>query len=221
MERPHVIVGAHMSVDGKTAPRNLRGLIFATFMNDEVVKKLHQLRSEVDAVLVGLGTVLTDNPRLTVRKVKGENPIRIVLDSKARIPLNSAVINVKEAPTILAVSKAAPKGRIDEIQRIGVEVVKSGDKRVELVKLLPELYERGIRRLLVEGGSEVRWSFFRDRMVDELFICVMPAIWGGRSAPTLVDGEGFVTPEEAVQLKLKRIYTVGKSIIIEFYVEHR
>ena len=205
-----------MSIDGKTAPKNRKGVLFTKFMSEELYRRLHRLRSEVDAILVGVGTALEDDPQLTVRAVKGKNPIRIVLDSKARIPLGSRVLNVKEAPTIIAVSEAAPKDKVEALRSIGVAVIQSGEKKVDIKILLQELYERGVRKLLVEGGAEVRWSFFNERLVDELFVWIIPAIWGGLQAPTLVGGEGYVSPEEVALLELKRIEQVREILVLTY-----
>jgi len=216
LKKPYVIVGGFMSIDGKTAPKNRKGVLFTKFMSEELYRRLHRLRSEVDAILVGVGTALEDDPQLTVRAVKGKNPIRIVLDSKARIPLGSRVLNVKEAPTIIAVSEAAPKDKVEALRSIGVAVIQSGEKKVDIKILLQELYERGVRKLLVEGGAEVRWSFFNERLVDELFVWIIPAIWGGLQAPTLVGGEGYVSPEEVALLDLKRIEQVGEILVLTY-----
>ncbi|MEM3736896.1 MAG: 2,5-diamino-6-(ribosylamino)-4(3H)-pyrimidinone 5'-phosphate reductase [Candidatus Bathyarchaeia archaeon] len=217
--RPYVVVGGFMSVDGKTAPKNLQGRVFMPLMGRRLQERLHRLRSEVDCILVGVKTVLTDNPRLTVRLVDGKSPLRVVLDSKARTPLNSAVLNVKEAPTLIAVSRSAPPCAVEGLRGAGAEVVECGDTKVDIRNLLEKLYERGVRRLLVEGGSEVRWSFLSEGVVDELFVWVMPMIWGGKDAPTIVDGEGFTSPREAIMLELKQLEVVENIITMNFLVK--
>jgi len=88
---------------------------------------------------------------------------------------------------------------------------------VDVRRLLGELYERGVRRILVEGGGEVRWSLFKERLVDELFVWVMPAVWGGRDAPTLVDGLGFTSAGEAVGLKLSVVEKVGDVVVLKYF----
>jgi 2,5-diamino-6-(ribosylamino)-4(3H)-pyrimidinone 5'-phosphate reductase len=223
MQRPYVIMGGYMSVDGKIAPVDRNGLKFTPYLSRTLHERLHQLRASVDAVLIGINTVVAypsrETPRLTVRLVQGRNPLRVVLDSHARIPLDAAILNVKEAPTLIAVSEAASPHRVQALQERGVEVVRCGEQRVDIRKLLELLYERGVRKLLVEGGGEVRWSFFRDRLVDELFVWIMPAIWGGRSAPTLVEGDGFLTGDEAVHLELLRTEVIDDHIILKFKVK--
>ncbi|MBS7625985.1 2,5-diamino-6-(ribosylamino)-4(3H)-pyrimidinone 5'-phosphate reductase [Candidatus Bathyarchaeota archaeon] len=217
MCRPYVIVGGFMTVDGKTAPASRKGRLFTPMMSEELVKRLHMLRADVDAVLVGLGTVLEDDPKLTVRAVQGKNPIRIVLDSKATIPLDSEVLDVGEAPTIVAVCDNADAVRVDRLVWKGVEVIRCKcDGRIDLKLLLEELYRRGIRRMLVEGGSEVRWGIIREGLVDEVFIWIAPYIWGGRDAPTMVGGEGFQNIDSAFNLKLKNLEVVDGTVILHY-----
>ncbi len=214
-----VIVGGFMSLDGKTAPANRNGREFTQFMTPKHTKILHKIRSTVDAVIVGVDTVIADNPSLTVREVKGKNPTRIVLDSNARTPQNAKILNTQEAPTLIVVSKNAPKEKIAYLKSKNVEVIASSSEIVDLNELMGELKKQGIRKVLVEGGGKVRWSFFEKKLVDELFVWIMPTIWGGRDAPTLVEGSGFLKAEEAVQLKLKSIENVGDILVLWFSVK--
>jgi len=187
-------------------------------MGPRLQERLHRLRSEVDCILVGVETVLADNPKLTVRLAKGKNPLRVVLDSKARIPMDAAMLDVKEAPTVVAVSRSAPVDAVEKL-RSRVDVIECGDVKVDVKELLERLYERGVRRLLVEGGGEVRWSFLKAKVVEELFVWVMPTVWGGRDAPTLVDGEGFISPKEVVGLELKKFEVVENIVVMNFMVK--
>ncbi len=208
-----------MSVDGKIAPANRNGKEFTQFMTPEHKKILHKIRSTVDAVIVGVDTVIADDPSLTVREVKGKNPIRIILDSNARTPTDAKILNTQEAPTLIMVSKNAPKEKIAYLQSKKVEVITSRQEQsVDLQELMEELRNRSVKRVLVEGGAEVRWSFFEKQLVDELFVWIMPYIWGGRDAPTLVGGSGFLKAEEAVKLKLERLEAVGDILVLWFSV---
>ncbi len=218
MEKPYVVVGGFMSIDGKTAPRNRKGVLFTKFMKGNLPKLLHKLRAEVDAIVVGVGTVLADNPRLTVRFVEGKNPVRVVVDSRARTPLTAAVLNVKEAPTILVTSKKASEKKLKALRKMGVETIRCGKNKVNLSEMLRILHKKGIRTILVEGGAELRWGFFKERLVDELFVWVVPVVWGGKNAPTLVDGEGFTSLDKVVQLKLKHMEIVEDVLILKFNV---
>lgn len=218
--RPYVIVGGYMSLDGKTAPSDRDGTKFTPYLSRNLGKDLHRIRAGVDAVVIGIGTVLsydyTKTPRLTVRLVKGKNPLRVVLDSRCRMPLDAAILDTSEAPTLVAVTDAAPRSRVAALQRMGVEVVRCGKGQVDVGRLLGVLARRGVKRVLVEGGGEVRFSFLKERLVDEFFVWVMPSVWGGRSSPTLVDGPGFTTGDEAFHMDLKRIHRKDGLIIMEF-----
>lgn len=207
-----------MSVDGKIAPANREGREFTKFMTPQLQKALHTIRAGVDAIVVGVDTVIVDDPSLTVRAAEGKNPIRVVLDSKARTPLNAKILRTQEAPTIVAVTQKAPPEKI-ELLKEKVEVIRiSSGKNVDVEKLIDELKRRGIEKVLVEGGAEVRWSFFEKNLVDELFVWIMPYIWGGKEAPTLVGGQGFVKAEEAVGLKLKNIEKLQDVLVLWFSV---
>jgi 2,5-diamino-6-(ribosylamino)-4(3H)-pyrimidinone 5'-phosphate reductase len=212
-----VTVGGLMSVDGKIAPADRVGRKFFRFMTRRHLRMLHTIRSKVDAIVVGVDTVIADNPSLTVRAVKGKNPLRVVLDSNARTPLESKILG-REASTIIAVTNHAPQGKVELLRKKVEVLVLGGSKRVDLKKLLGELKKRGIRSVLVEGGGEARWGFFREGLVDELFVWVVPYIWGGRHAPTLVDGEGFLQDADAIPLKLKSTKVVDKTLILSYRV---
>jgi 2,5-diamino-6-hydroxy-4-(5-phosphoribosylamino)pyrimidine 1'-reductase len=216
--RPYVIVGGFMSVDGKIAPTNRKGKLLAPLMGETLLKRLHQLRAEVDAVLVGAKTVIEDNPRLTVRAIQGRNPVRVVLDSSISAPLDSEIFDINDAPTVIAVCENAPKDRKDMLARKGVEIISfRGKEQIPIGELLNKLHRKGIRKILVEGGSEVRWSFIRDRLVDELFVWITPLILGGRAAPTLVGGEGYSRIESALRLRLKSHEVIDGTVILEYY----
>jgi 2,5-diamino-6-(ribosylamino)-4(3H)-pyrimidinone 5'-phosphate reductase len=213
-----VTVGGFMSIDGKIAPSDRVGRKFFKFMTGRHLKMLHRIRSRTDAIVVGVGTVIADNPSLTVRAVKGKNPLRVVLDSNARTPLDSKIMD-RAAPTIIAVNKNAPKSRIELLRKKTEVLVLNRSERVDLRGLLRELRKRGVRRVFVEGGGETRWSFFKEGLVDDFFVWIMPTIWGGRDAPTLVDGDGFLDADEAVPLKLRNTRVVDNLLVLSFRVE--
>jgi 2,5-diamino-6-(ribosylamino)-4(3H)-pyrimidinone 5'-phosphate reductase len=206
-----------MSIDGKIAPVDRVGRKFFKFMTPQHQKMLHRIRSKTDAIIVGVDTVIADNPSLTVRNVKGKNPLRIVLDSNGRTPLDSKVMD-GAAPTIIAVTKNAPKRRIELLRKKTDVLVLKRSRKVDLRGLLRVLGRRGIRRVLVEGGGEIRWSFFKEGLVDDFFVWITPHIWGGRDAPTLVDGEGFLHADEAIPLKLDSMRVVDNILILSFHV---
>jgi 2,5-diamino-6-hydroxy-4-(5-phosphoribosylamino)pyrimidine 1'-reductase len=221
MRDMQVTVGGFMSVDGKIAPADRNGKEFTQFMTPTHRRMLHSLRASVDAVIVGVDTVLADDPALTVREAQGKSPLRIVLDSKARTPLTAKILDTKEAPTLIAVTKKATKEKITSLGNRKVDVFISSDEdAVNLQELMEALKKRGVKKVLVEGGAEVRWSFFRENLVDELFVWIMPTVWGGSDAPTLVGGSGFLRAEDAKKLKSKSVEQVEGLLVLWFSVEH-
>jgi len=216
-----VILGGFMSIDGKVAPANRIGHTFTPFMKPVHKKILHKIRSEVDAIIVGVDTIIADDPLLTVREVEGKNPLRVILDSNARTPLNAKVLNTNDAPTLIATTKKASKTRIDALKNKSIDVIVTADTNgVDLHNLFTELELRGVKKILVEGGSTVRWSFFKENLVDQIFVWLLPYVWGGKDSPTLVDGEGFLKTSESIALKLQSMQTVDEIIILWFSVKH-
>jgi len=219
MSRPYVILGGFMSVDGKSAPANRKGRTFTPLLNEKLLSRLHKIRADVDAVLVGAETVIEDDPKLTVRAVQGKNPLRVVLDSLVRTSLDSHIYKTEDSRTILVVCNNAPEDKILQLKEKGVEILNFDcDRRIPLRDLLDILYHKGIRRLLVEGGSEVRWSFIKERLTDEIFVWITPSIWGGRKAPTMVGGEGYLERDHSIKLKLKNSEIVDDTVILEYHV---
>jgi 2,5-diamino-6-hydroxy-4-(5-phosphoribosylamino)pyrimidine 1'-reductase len=221
MQDIEVIVGGFMSVDGKIAPANRNGKEFTQFMTPTHKKMLHSIRASVDAVIVGVDTVIADDPSLTVREVEGKNPLRIVLDSHARTPQTAKILETSQASTMIAVSKNAPKEKIISLKNRKVEVFTSSTQQtVNLHELMLSLKSRGIKKVLVEGGAEVRWSFFNENLADSLFVWIMPYIWGGKEAPTLVGGPGFLRAEDTRKLKLTSIEQAEGLLVLWYSVEH-
>ncbi|MFB2623722.1 2,5-diamino-6-(ribosylamino)-4(3H)-pyrimidinone 5'-phosphate reductase [Methanothermobacter marburgensis] len=214
--RPYVILNAAMTLDGKIATKTGSSEI----SGEEDLRRVHELRRECDAIMVGINTVLADDPRLTVHRVdaeEGDNPVRVVVDSRARTPLNFRVLN-DEAPTVIGVSERAPASRVNELRK-RAEVVVAGKDRVDLSLLLERLHEMGVRRLMLEGGSTLNYSMLTEGLVDEVRVCIAPMIAGGREARTLVDGEGIDDMSEAIKLELERFYTLGEDLIVEYTVK--
>ncbi len=207
-----------MTLDGKIATKTGSTEISGS----EDLLRVHKLRKELDAIMVGINTVLADNPRLTIHKIpseKSDNPLRIVVDSKARTPLNARVLN-DEASTLIAVSAKASSGKIQALKEEGVnvEVVLSGEDQVNLPLLMNELAQRGVKSLMLEGGSTLNYSMLHEGLVDEVRVCIAPMIVGGVKAKTLVGGEGVDYMKEAFKLELKKYSMLGKDLILEYTV---
>jgi len=211
--RPRVILSAAMSLDGKIATKT--GDSELSSKQDKV--RIHKLRSKVDAILVGSNTVKRDDPLLTVRYVKGKNPLRIVLDSKATINQKSQIIRTcKKIPTIVAVSKKASKQNISKLKKHPLEIMVIGENRVNIKSLLKSLSKKKIKTLLVEGGGTVNWEFIKLGLVDELIVTITPYLVGGQNAITLVEGEGFSHIHKSTKLKLKKICQLGNEIVLHY-----
>lgn len=213
--KPYVILNAAMTLDGKIATKTGSSEI----SGKEDLIRVHKIRKEVDAIMVGINTVLADDPRLTVHKIEAEsedNPIRIVVDSNGRVPLNFRILN-DDAPTIIAVTENVDPQKIKELEK-KVTVLKCGKDRVNLKSLMKELADRGIMTMMLEGGSTLNYSMLENGLVDEVRVCVAPMIVGGKNAKTLVDGEGIDQMSDAIKLKLKKNYFLGEDLILEYKV---
>ncbi len=208
--RPYVIVSAAVSIDGKLATRTGR----SNLSSKQDLIRVHKLRKTVDAILVGRNTISIDDPLLTVRYVKGKNPIRIILDSKGSLSAKSRVIETaKKIPTILVVSENAPR-TVERFIAKGVEIIRCGKNKIDLKKLLEILGKKGIKRIIVEGGGTTNWYFFKEKLVDEIILTVTPYVIGGSSAISLVGGDGF--GEIPDSFKLTKIKKIQNEIVLHY-----
>lgn len=211
--RPKIILSAAMTIDGKIA--SISGDSNLSSKKDKI--RLHKLRSKVDAILVGSNTVKRDDPLLTVRYFQGKSPIRIILDSKANISTKSRIIKTcKKIPTIIVISKNAPRKNIDNLKKFPIEIIKTGNNLVNIKNLLQILSKKKIKTLLIEGGGTVNWEFINHGLVDEVIVTVTPFIVGGKNAITLVDGKGFPLINKARKLKLKKSFTIENEIVLHY-----
>lgn len=218
--KPYVILNAAMTLDGKIATKTGSSNI----SGKEDLIRVHKLRKEVDGIMVGINTVIVDNPRLTIHKIEedsSKNPIRVVVDSKGRTPLASRVVN-NEAPTIIAVANNYKNDLILtdrwSILEKKAEFYFNGDKEVDLNDLLNYLYDKGIKTLMVEGGSTLNFSLLKEGLIDEIRVCVAPMVVGGIEAKSLFGGDGFDTMDEAVKLELFDYFSLGKDLILQYKV---
>ncbi len=220
--RPFVFINIASSVDGKISDERRRQLRISC---DEDLRRVDRLRAESDAIMVGIGTVLADDPKLTVKsrelrmwRVKRgmpENPVRVVVDSRCRVPLYAKVLN-DEAETIIAVSKLADSKKVDALRRRGIEIVVAGDSRVNLKALMEYLHDRGIRKVMVEGGGTLNYGLLREGLVDEIYVYYGNMIIGGSKSPTLVDGDSFDPP---IRLELISVERLGGGVLTKWRVK--
>ena len=210
---PYIILSAAISIDGKISTRTSDSKLSSK--EDSV--RLHKLRSKVDAILIGKNTLLQDDPLLTVRYIKGKNPIRIILDSKGTIPINSRVIKTSnKIPTIIAVSKKISKVNLLKLKKLPVEIIIAGENSVNLKLLMKKLSSKKIQTILVEGGGTVNWEFIKNDLFNELIVTLSPYLIGGNDATSFVDGKGFAKISNSPNLKLKSIKRLKNYLVLNY-----
>ena len=213
MKRPYVIINCAMSADGKIALPNRKQLRISS---KEDILRMYNLRNECDAVLVGVETILSDNPKLTVKEkyIKNPNqPIRIILDTNCKTPENALAVNEK-AKTFIFTKNECNKRYGANIEIIKCKTEKNG--LIELPSMLATLYKKGIKKLMVEGGGTVIWSFLEQGLVDDMYIFIGPIIIGGKGTPTLADGLGINNEDNVINLKVVNIDRLGSGILIHY-----
>lgn len=208
MNRPYVIINCAMSLDGKLASQSGKQMKISC---EEDIKRMYKLRNNHDAVLVGIGTVLSDNPKLTVKEKYVKNPkqpIRIVLDTNCKTPVNALVVN-DVSKTLIITGKDCNKEYLSNVEVIKSKVDEKG--LIDLENLIQILKNKGIKKLMVEGGSTVISSFLKSNLVDDIFVYVSPIIIGGINTPTLVKNI-----DENINLKLVEIKKIGQGILLHY-----
>jgi 2,5-diamino-6-(ribosylamino)-4(3H)-pyrimidinone 5'-phosphate reductase len=211
-----VLINAAMTIDGKIATN----LGDSAISSKQDLRRLHRLRSSVDAIVIGISTVIVDNPRLTVRLVKryGTTPVRIIIDSTGRIPLDSKILkSASKINTIVAVTSRTSDKRIDKIKSAGAMVIVAGARTVDLKELFCILKKMGFNKILVEGGGELNWSILQLGIVNELMVTVAPRIVGGRTATTLVEGDGYTRISESIKTELIKISRQNNGEVMLYY----
>ncbi len=208
--RPFVQVNCAVSADGRLAYAHGRR---ARLSGPEDLARVQALRAESDAILVGVGTVLLDDPSLRVHwellgRPPGREPLRVVLDSTGRVPSDARVLDGR-TETLIATATGCER-RFPST----VAVFAAGAPRVDLAALLAELGRRGIRRLMVEGGAEVIASFMRDSLVDRLTVYVAPVLIGGSTAPPLLRGGETTGEADAIPLRLVGVERLGTGVLL-------
>ena len=205
-----VTLKAAVSVDGKIATGSGQS---KWITGDVARRKAHQLRQENDAILVGINTVLTDDPELTVRSIeKGRSPVRIVLDSKARIPEQSRVFQNDGVPVIIITGNQAPSRSWPE--RAELKIIQAPEETPDIFWVLSELKNFGLKSLLVEGGSLIHASFLKSNCVDHLALFMAPKIIGGQDSLSWCGNINVENVNDACQLDISSITPLGEDWFI-------
>lgn len=217
-KKPFVVMKCAMSLDGKICTRNGES---KWITGEEARKHVHKTRNILSAIMVGVDTIIKDNPQLTSRIDSRRNPIRIIVDSTLRIPLDSKVlVDEYKNKTIIATTSSANKENIAYIRNLGVKVlvIKEKEKRVDLDDLMKKLGEMNIDSILLEGGGTLNFSALKEKIVDKVQVYIAPKIIGGSLAKTPVEGVGIDKLNEAFSIKELTFQTLDKDIFIEGYL---
>jgi 2,5-diamino-6-(ribosylamino)-4(3H)-pyrimidinone 5'-phosphate reductase len=227
LRRPYIIVNMAMSADGKISSVGRRQVRIS---GAEDRGRVDSLKAGSDAVMVGIGTVLADNPSLTVKSAdlqrarvlagNAENPVRIVVDSQGRTPLTADILHKGGGGRIIAVSAKAGRDALERYKGLAT-VIATGEDEVDLALLMARLHEMGIGRLMVEGGGTLIAALFSRGLVDEFYAFIGNLIIGGKDAPTPVDGRGFLDDNEFVSLSLMDVREVGEGVLLRWRVKSR
>ena len=212
MSKIVVTLKAAATLDGKIATKTGHS---RWITGEDARQKAHEMRHNHDAILVGINTVLADNPRLTTRNVKnGKSPIRVILDSNCRIPPDSLCLNDDGIPVFIVVGSDAPLHKIDSITQRNIRVLKAPTPMPQIRWLLSSLLERNIQTLMVEGGSRIHASFIKEHLADQLVLFLAPKIIGGNEALSWCHELECLSVDNAAQLNIKTVQPIGKDWMV-------
>jgi diaminohydroxyphosphoribosylaminopyrimidine deaminase/5-amino-6-(5-phosphoribosylamino)uracil reductase len=219
---PFVILKTAMSMDGKVATVTGDSIYITGLASRQYV---HVLRVYVDAMMLGVNTVMIDDPKLTVRdigdeKIEKRNPKKIILDTNAEIPLNSYILKHEPEKTIVVAGEGASRKKLDNIRKTGANVLIARTKggQIDLKNLMVELGEDKIMSIMIESGGTLAASALKEGIVDKVMFFIAPKIIGGKTAPTPVAGAGFKKLSQAINLKSAKVKMLGKDVLIEGYI---
>lgn len=224
--RPYIVVNVAMSADGKISTRERRQVKISGVQD---FSRVDRLKAGSDAVMVGIGTVIADDPSLTVKSDEcrshrvnrgvDEHPVRIVVDSTARISLEAAILNKGVGKRIVAVSLRADPQKIAALEQKATVII-AGENDVDLTILMEKLGEMGIQRVMVEGGGTLIAGLVSAGLVNEIYTFIGNIIIGGKDSPTFVDGKGFISESEFCRLTLLETQQIENGVLLHWHVEN-
>lgn len=208
-KKPFITVKSAITLDGKTATYSGS----SKWITSEAARyDVHQIRSENMAILVGVNTVIEDNPELTSRIPNGRNPIRVIMDTSLRIPLDSNVVCDQKAETWVFTSEQHDKEKRKKLEGLGIQLfVTSGSSNVNPVEVVGKLGEKLVSSLLIEAGGTINASFIENRLADKMIVYIAPKLIGGMKAPTFLEGQGFGLMSHAINLKEVSVDKIGED----------
>jgi 2,5-diamino-6-(ribosylamino)-4(3H)-pyrimidinone 5'-phosphate reductase len=222
--RPWVVVNIAMSADGKISTRERRQVRISGAQD---FTRVDRLKAGCDAIMVGIGTVLADDPSLTVkseaclnyRRKQGwdDHPLRVVVDSSGSTPPDASILHKGKGKRVVAVSGRADAKKISLLKKKATVIV-AGKDEVDLGILMDELGTMGVRRLMVEGGGTLIAGLMKAGLVNEMYTFIGNIIIGGKDAPTITDGEGFIKESEFARLTLLEASRIDNGILLHWNV---
>ncbi|MGQ9617694.1 MAG: bifunctional diaminohydroxyphosphoribosylaminopyrimidine deaminase/5-amino-6-(5-phosphoribosylamino)uracil reductase RibD [Candidatus Aminicenantia bacterium] len=209
---PFVALKMAMTLDGKVATWKGDSKWIS---NEESRKYVHLLRSEFDAIVVGAGTIIIDNPLLTIRYGKEKEILRVILDPSLRVPENSSIFNTLDKGKIIIFTGKIKEEKFSRIKKKGIEIIPiEGEGEFSLRWVLHRLNEMGVNSVLCEGGHTLSTSLIKEHLVDRVFIFISPNLTGGKNAPTFFEGEGFSLISDSLKLKNVKQFFIGEDTVI-------
>lgn len=215
IKKPYIILSAAMTIDGKIASRTGD----PELSDEQDWREVHKLRSTVDAIMVGKGTILKDNPKLHIKFFEHQGYYRIVVDSNLSIPIDSNIIKFQPQiyPTIICTTENVSEEKIKKFEAKNVKVIKSGKgDQVDLNNLMIMLPNFNIKSILLEGGGKLNWSFIKNDLVDEIRLTIAPWIVGGKDATSLVEGKGFDKMKQGRKFNLVKVNNRDNYVILNY-----
>ncbi|MHA6252636.1 bifunctional diaminohydroxyphosphoribosylaminopyrimidine deaminase/5-amino-6-(5-phosphoribosylamino)uracil reductase RibD [Oceanobacillus sp. CAU 1775] len=217
-KKPFITLKSGITLDGKVATHTFNSKWITSEASREDV---HVLRNENMAILVGINTALKDDPALTTRIQNGRNPIRVVMDSALKIPLDFQLVTDQQAETWVFTSQQYDKEKKDALEKLGVRVfITNNEKSVDPVEVVDRLGEEGVASLIIEGGGNINASFLENKLIDKVVLYFAPKLVGGKDAPTFLEGTGFELMKDAIELTNTDIIKIGEDFKFIGYPEY-